>query len=157
MVSYAACHAWHVMAWRRRSVSRQSLGLALIFFAAPSMAALGVWMAFGGNSTWLAPCVVHALLAANYIAIYPALQASSPTLQILLLLKNEPAGLPAEVILAKLATSAVMADRVADLLRSELVRQSHPGGKLDLSWRGNLLATFFASYRQIVGLARGAG
>lgn len=157
VLSYGACHGAHISAWRRRPVSHHLLGLMLVLVVVPGVVVLGLGFAFGADSSWIAPCVVHLLLAGNYIAVYPAIQATSPTLQILVLLDSHPAGLSEEAILESVATNSVMADRVGDLLRAKLVRRSVPGGSLTLSWRGNLLAEFFAGYRQIIGLARGAG
>lgn len=142
-VSYACCHLLHIAWWRIAPPHRALLPL-LISFYGPLIV----------DAVWLTPsaALLHALLAANYIAVYPAVQASSPTLRMVLLLRS---GLTEPQLLTALSTDRLLDDRLSDLQKSGLL-VTHEG-KLVLSRRGNWLASFFLAYRRLLGLPEGAG
>jgi hypothetical protein len=155
LITYLPFHLLHVAVWRMRPPRRDTHELLLFLFLLP-LAVLLIWVGIGGTPrVGPAAILVHFLVAANYLAIYPALQASSPTVHLLCRLRRHPEGLTRETITDfMLKTSAVEA-RLKDLRNSSLIR--HRDGRLELSGAGRLLAAIFLGYRRLLGLERGLG
>ena len=133
-LTFAAAYAAHVALWRLVGVRREVVWLAVLFLLVPSAG----YVAYGGFAAGL----FHFLLSANYIAIYPAFQASSPTIQILNLVRRSGAMTPEEI------TARV---RLEPPLTGGLLRD----GKL--TRRGERIADLFTAYRRLIGLPPGRG
>lgn len=143
LVSYGLCHGWHVVVWRYLRPSRDILCLfALLLVPVP----LVLWK-FGG-----AAALTHFWLSAQYLAVYPALQASSPTLHLLDSLSRLPGGVESDRLLESMAGIDRHEDRALCLKRGGLVDAD--GG---LSWSGRSLARAFLLYRRWLGLREGEG
>lgn len=149
-ISYSVCHLAHVLIWRFAPVRRDVKALFFLFIVGPA-SLFAVSLLLNLNFTWAAG-VFHFALAANYIAIYPAFQASSPTLTILdaLYRRNDWADL--RELVGAVGGEKVLSDRVEDLKRSGLTT-----GESQLTAKGNFLSTIFITYRQLIGLPEGGG
>lgn len=145
LVSYAVSHALHVVIWRARTPNRQVVALFGILCAPAALVAYYS----------IPAAITHFSCAASYIALYPAFQAVSPTIQILELLRKMPSGAPRNQLVAAFASPSLVSDRVADLMRGGLLIQNEESARL--TWRGRLLARFFIVYRSLLGLAEGGG
>jgi hypothetical protein len=151
--SYLFFHILHILVWRGRALKGDVRLLFVLLIGIPEVVYLNLLLKWGG--VWVAPGIVHGLLAANYIAIYPAFQASSPTISILAFLWREKRTIPETDLVKLFATEDVMGNRMEDLATSGLVKKEDE--KLSLSSKGRLLATFFIFYRKALGLPRGVG
>lgn len=145
----------HIVIWRLAHVKRHVLLLTTLFLLLPTISWLAVAFLtdFGLDAvpSWL----THVSLSLSYIAIYPAFQASSPTLHLVESLHFHPMGMTREAILAKFATDSVVADRLNDLEASGLLKRE--GANWRLSKKGACLNLLFRSYRSFLGLPEGAG
>jgi hypothetical protein len=143
VLSYLVCHLIHVVWWHRKKPEREVLWLAALFFLAPA-AALFQW---GG-----AALLIHFWLSAQYLAVYPAFQASSPTLHLLAALRAAgPKGKSAR----ELESSAAGLDRHDQ--RREFLNKSGLLRGETLSFSGRLTARAFLTYRAWLRLPEGEG
>lgn len=154
-LTYAPFHALHVWVWRNKPPRHEVLELCLYLLLLPT----ALWLLWTGLQ-WgptlsLGGIVLHWLIAANYIAIYPAFQASSPTVHLLCLLARNPKGLSEAEVTKRLSQATAIQDRLEDLQQSQLLIAD--GGRFRLSAGGKLIALFFAGFRKFLGLKRGAG
>ena len=155
LVSAPLAFLLHVAVWRSFSPKAHLLWLVLTLILAPTGLFL-FWMANGISwQSLLVPTVTHFLIVANYIAIYPAFQASSPTIQILNLLSQNRSGMGAEEICKRLAEEKLVKDRLSDLSQSGLI--THDKGEVGLTPKGKVLASIFIFYRKLLSLPEGAG
>ena len=153
LFTYLPFHLTHVVIWRVSPPRRDAMELFAYLILLP--VALGLlWIGFGGTLPWSA-ALLHALIAANYIAIYPAFQASSPTVHVVCQLWDNPDGLPTTAVEKSVCDVTHLDHRVEDLRRSGMLVQTPTGWGLSRS--GRLLAVFFQTYRRALGLQRGAG
>lgn len=143
--------------------------LAMLFFGVPAVTALsvagGVWLGLlpgiadlnhTSAGEWSAITLLYLALAQAYILSYPAVQASSPSLVILLKVgKSMPAGLTFDDLLCRFDNESVLAPRIQDLLESNLVKKSN--GALTLTLNGVILARSFSFFRRLLGLPLGKG
>lgn len=144
LISYAACHVFHVISWRVARPKRDIPWLALLLLA-PTLA----WEAVGMPSAAL----IHFWLAAQYLAVYPAFQASSPTLHLLVRLAKAPAeGIPRDTLIESTRALDRRSDREGSLGTLGLSREDG-----SLTRAGKALARFFLGYRKALGLGEGAG
>lgn len=145
IISYAVCHLLHIAAWRIKTPAKQFPTL-LFFLCLP--AALLVYFSPTAALT-------HFCFASSYIAIYPAFQAVSPTIEIVDLLRRVPGGLTRQELITTFASPALVDDRLSDLYQSGLLIKG-AGGPI-LSTRAKYLARFFRTYRALLGLSEGGG
>lgn len=150
LLSYGAAHVFHILIWRRGTPRRDVRCLVEVFFL-PLLPALPLAL----NGEALAPLITHAVLAVHYIALYPAFQASSPTLHILDELARDKGGLTAAAVADRLSRLRREDERVEDLLASRLVVERD--GRIRLSRRGRWVAHAFTAYRNLLGLPVGEG
>lgn len=100
--------------------------------------------------------LLHAALSSAYIQVYPASQADSPSLRVLLLVGTSmPVGMTENEIQASFNEDALLESRIQDLVESGLVTESR--GKLELSAEGRFLITPFILLRRMLGLEAGKG
>lgn len=149
IVSFLGTLILHVLVWRFFLPRRHFLMLLVIFFGVPGLALLA-------KPSWafFCPAFIHAVLAVNYIAIYPAFQAASPTIQLLNLLHSRPYGTTTEKIISLFAESDLVNARLSDLQQSGLISRSESPR---LSFFARLMVRAFLSYRALLGLPQGAG
>lgn len=144
IVSYGVAHTFHIFWWRQFPVKRHLLLLGILF-GFPVFA-----LAIVGPSAVL----THLTLTAQYIAIYPAFQATSPTIEILEFLRVR--GIASEnEILQTCSNQSIVQDRISDLETGGLIRRKTQS--FELSLRGRLLAEIFIGYRALLGLPVGEG
>lgn len=147
----------HVVWWRVRRPSADigaMLGLFVLFpcVVDGTMAAAGAL----GASTPLTPLesaaalVLNIALSGAYLWTYPASQAQSPTLYILLAVGRAPDGLDRAGIVAALRAAGLVGDRIEDLLRNALVQRE--GDRIVLRPGGKALARVFTAYRRWLGI-----
>jgi hypothetical protein len=152
-LSYAFFHILHVLVWRLGKIQTGIRLLFALLLGIPSLLYLNLILKVG--LAWAVPGLVHVLLAANYIAIYPAFQASSPTIQLLAFLWKVKRSVREDELVSHFGTQDVIAKRMEDLTVSGLVRLQ--GSEMELSPKARWLATFFIFYRRALGLPRGIG
>lgn len=99
--------------------------------------------------------LLYSLLALNYISVYPAFQASSPTLVILDRLYQQPRGMTEREIQMLFNSNSLVQDRMNDLISGGLI--STDNQRTQLSWMGKSMAFFFIAYRRVLGLPVGEG
>lgn len=151
IASYALSHYVHIGWWKRHHIRQHLVPLAIVF-GIPILV-LPACLDFNPDQ-WVAPVLTHASLAAQYIAIYPAFQAISPTLEILDWLRKTKSA-SEEQILAACRERSPVGDRIRDLENGGLIVRQSNG--FELSIRGRLLAQIFIRYRALLGLSLGAG
>jgi len=152
-LTYVPFHVLHVVIWRVAPPRRDALELVLYLLVLPIALGL-IWVGFGGPLPWSA-ILLHLLLGINYIAIYPAFQATSPTVHVLCLLREEILGVEPEKVERVLSETTSLGHRVHDLHRGGLILRTEQGQRL--SGLGNALAQFFILFRRVLGLSQGAG
>lgn len=153
IVSFLGALMPHIVVWRRSVPPPGALDLVLYLFLLPySLALLAI--GFGGHYPFVA-ALTHAILASNYLAIYPAFQASSPTVHLLTMLHDAPRGMTREEVVQHLVGITAVESRLEDLKRAGLVFRS--GNSFTLSRSGARLAAVFIHYRGWLGLGQGAG
>jgi len=150
--------ATHVILWRLQRPEKQILTFALIFLL-PILVYL-LWQRFGSQTrSWLdlfSVTLLYMSLTVAYIQTYPAVQALSPSLRILLLVGNAmPKGITEGEILGAFDPKQLLEDRIQDLLDARFVQESE--GRLEITPRGSLLILPGALLRRILGLPVGKG
>ncbi len=104
----------------------------------------------------IAVSVLHLALSCAYIQIYPAAQAFSPTLVILLLAKKSmPLGITKKELELRLNARLLLGARITDLLEADLVREIDQ--KIELTPRGEAMIGFFIAFRRAFALDLGKG
>ncbi len=142
--SYLTCHALHLIWWHWARPKNDLLCLFALFLVVPLP---GLLVQLG-----VAPALVHFWMSAQYLAIYPAFQASSPTLHMLAALAVHPTGLEETALLANAASLDRQQERIGSLQRGGLVEMDG-----ELSPLGFMLAKGFLTYRSWLGLSEGEG
>jgi hypothetical protein len=150
--SYFFCHFLHLVIWRRRQPVHDVVILFSLLFFIPGFLYLAAGF-YRGPTLVFAPLMTHLVIAANYIAFYPAIQARSPTLRILNVLREKP--LTEIEIASALTDSSQFSDRLQDLVTGGLLIPQ--GGTFVATSRGRRLADFFRGYRRFIGLPPGEG
>ncbi|MDA8077500.1 MAG: hypothetical protein M0Z79_01045 [Nitrospiraceae bacterium] len=149
----------HVVIWRVRVPRHDALGLFLIFSVVPAvlLATLrAVNLAPVGGISVAHMLLLHAALSVFYISSYPAAQAISPSLDILLLIGSSAnLRMTREEILANYDETVLVKARIDDLGRSALA--SRRGDTFRLTMAGRAVVRFFAIYRSMLGLPAGQG
>ena len=142
----------HVLIWRSLKPKRDILYLFFCFIGVP----LGVFSLTSGlGFTFSTPALLfHLLLSLNYIAIYPAFQASSPTVRLLELLRQSNEGMDRTELNQHLLSCSALKCRYNELLSGGLIQEK---GSPVLSRPGFFLASFFLFYRKMLGLGEGVG
>ena len=100
--------------------------------------------------------LLHYVLSLAYILSYPAAQASSPSLTIMLIIKRSmPQGVTKEDISSFLRNQS-LENRISDLISENLVREKKDG-RLEATKKGHLLLKMFIFFRKVYGLPVGKG
>lgn len=150
--------AAHIVWWRVRRPRSDIAALLLVLLVAPVTLCIGLWYRsrpFDGVDL-LAALLLHVSLASAYIQTYPAAQAASPSLQILLGLGARRAdGLTLDELSAHFSQDHLVGARLDDLLANKLVRPVEGGYALSAS--ATALVRFFVAFRALLGLREKGG
>jgi hypothetical protein len=155
--------ALHILIWRVWRPKNDLKGLLLVFFLVPGGVVLGAQVGILFNS--LVPVCFDSDLPAvivlcyslglAYVMSYPAAQASSPSLDIILTASKVPEGVRVEDLNSLFQEKTLLAPRFQNLIDSGLAyERSHV---LHLTWQGLVLARFFRFFRRLLGLRVGEG
>jgi len=157
----------HLEIWRTLRPGKQMGLLTMIFVLGPVCLFISLFVAgqlFQSPGSWFVrnpfnlSCVFiwHLALSAAYIMSYPAIQAESPSLVMLLAIaESMPQGLNARQIENTFPPDALINDRANDLHAEGFMRRR---GDQDIpTAKGRLLCGIFTSYRRLLGLPRGEG
>lgn len=133
--------------------------------------ALAVLVAATGVFHWLAPpsagpflpsslfdygnfVVLYAALVMAYFVTYPAVQADSPSMTIVLLVDRAgPSGLTRGQLAKELNNESLVLPRIADLVAGNLVRLER--GRYVINPAGAILAKVHTSYRRLLKMEKG--
>lgn len=150
------CLTLHVLIWRGQRPRHQAVALALIFLI-PLALLLGFASKLQGRLPGIdlaAIALLHLSLTSAYVQTYPAIQAMSPTLLILLIVQKKIfRGATEAEIASSFKRERLFGDRVQDLLAAGLVRKSKRG--LEITLQGSLLVTPLVFLRGLLGLPPG--
>ncbi len=151
--------AVHVLVWRAFRPDRQMLLLLLIYTVVPAVALplIGRMMFIQYDISSI--LVLYVLISFSYILTYPAMQANSPSLlMIIAILEAGKKCSQAEVCrYLDSRKAAQIENRAQDLISDRLMR-SDGEGRLSLTAAGRLVARTFAFYRfNLLGLEEGRG
>lgn len=155
----------HIALWRTKRPKEDVKTLFIIFVIAPTAVAIlySFTILLGTIPTppftlsetfsiWL----LDVALGCAYIQFYPAVQARSPSLEILLLIdKKMPQSTSESEIHALFSHEKLVMHRVQDLLNSKLAAKKE--NRLILSPAGEKLIRFFLFYRSLLGLGYNGG
>lgn len=136
-----------ILCWKLLRVKRQILGLFFIYFALPTI--FFYCLPFSLEQRFVVPylCVFYYGLAMAYVISFPAIQAESPSLGLLLLLRSrhDTGGWDEKDLVETYAQKSLLQDRLDDLRNDGL---TDAGGRI--SFAGRLLARVFLAYRSLI-------
>lgn len=160
---FVFCLFIHALIWRLRFPANRALALFIIFVLLPLVAgaacallASSAVVRLPGLETeeWLAAGLLQLAFAWAYIMTYPAFEALSPSL-VIVLLAGDRGGIYVKDLSGFFSDEALFAPRIKDLLDSKLARERD--GVLSITAKGRLLAGFFVFMRSFLGLPKGGG
>ena len=158
---FALAMVFHVVLWNVRKPKGHFLDLIAVFFALPFIAvAVAAWVGLVGTGfgpvDWASVALLHTSLAGAYIMGYPAIQASTPTLAMLLVIGGKmPEGATYEEVRSSINVDGLMDPRLKDLEVSGFVVES--SGSYSITARGRAFLRPFLIYRRLLGLPTGKG
>ena len=153
----------HVFWWRLFHPRSHISALILCFILLPAIV-LFICILIGGDwgiTALVRPKLAYAVffyycIAGAYIQTYPAIQAWSPSLYIVYIIRNSGKTLSCAEIAEQISAESLIHERIQDLLDEGLLR-SDSNGNVRLTAKGNALALFFIKFRQLLGLGEGGG
>lgn len=159
IVLWLSCFALHVVLWRARKPVNDVKMLIYVFLLLPiaivSVVFINVQHWFKIEETFLV-IILHYCLSLAYIASYPAAQAHSPSLDIMLKVSRSPnREISASELAATWGNRNVLIDRVDDLQTGGLIVRR--GEVYYLTMPGRALLTMYRLYRQFLGVSFGKG
>jgi len=164
---FSACMIAHILIWRYARPKNEIAWLGIIFFISPILVLAGFYVfamktgigliviaaiTFTG---WVTIFLLHYALSLFYIFNYPAAQAVSPSLKMLLILRASDKGCTLEEISGEFSENVLFEERLKDLLRESLIAETPLG--LEITPSGRAVITFFVCMRRILGLPIGEG
>lgn len=157
---FLLCLFIHAALWRLKLPKSRPAALFFIFVIFPFLAGT-LWAATGflpdpgfSMGEWLAASLLQLAFASAYILTYPAFEALSPSL-VIVLLAGERGGIDRIELSGFFSDEALFEPRLKDLLDSGLARSEN--GILTATFKGRLLAGFFIFMRAFLGLPKGGG
>jgi hypothetical protein len=157
---FALAFAVHVAVWRRSRATPSAFALVAVLGASILMPCLAaaVAAARGGFPLAVAQIAVVAALAlelaACYVISYPALQATSPSLEIARqLARAGEQGLAPAQLYARLSEASLVGDRIDDLLQDGLALERD--GRIVCTRRGATLARIYVFWKAVLGEPKG--
>ena len=162
-VLFAIVLVVHVCIWRVRIPANDAGVLIMIFLVVPVAAAFAVivikYLQAPVPVTYgdiIGIILLHMSLSLVYVSSYPAVQAVSPSLDILLMIgKSEEGKMTEEDIVEQYRGSKIVTDRVGDLRIYNLIYEKD--GFFTLKPVAMLIVLFFIFYRKLLGLPVGEG
>jgi hypothetical protein len=159
---FLLCLFIHAALWRLRFPADRAAALFCIFVFLPFvlfglyalLSSSGFLMPSLEIEEWLAAGLLQLAFASAYIMTYPAFEALSPSL-VIVLLAFENGGIAVKDLSGIFSDEALIKPRIKDLLESKLARED--GGVLSVTEKGRLLAAFFVFMRSFLGLPKGGG
>jgi len=155
----------HILLWRIRRPIKDAGALFIIFIGIPtSLAILYILFSIFGSipAPWFSLMELFSIwimvvaLGCAYIQFYPAAQAVSPSLEMILLVaQNRPNATSHSKIQELFTQQKLVMNRVQDLLNSGLAIRKED--KLVLTPSGRNLTRFFLFYRRLLGLDYNGG
>lgn len=148
-LTFVAALLVHILWWRITPPRKQILFLFLIFILVPVLVTLCIMASASLSVTTAFGSLVLALsCGAVYVITYPAAQAQSPTLILLLFLaeKAPKGGANREEIYQFFTTRSTLADRWSDLEKDGLATDSGH------SLQGKFLTKFFLYLRSLLNI-----
>ena len=163
---FIVCLCMHVIVWRWWHPRRRVVVLFLLFIFLPFFFIIGylgfVWFDFAPFVIsftiieWLAIYLIHFVLSSSYILSYPAVEAVSPSLAILLMIGDSNLhGVVHEDLLHVFDDEIVLEPRIQDLIEAGLIIKSED--YLMATSRGSTLVKCFILLRRLLGLPIGKG
>lgn len=151
------CLFFHVLHWRWKKPQDDIFVLFLNFVIAPLLILIFILFVIKypflnfSFSEVIAIYVLHLALSGVYISSYPAVQAYSPSLEILLMYsKSKSAGITREEMLKMFDKDSIVSDRVRDLVNSNWVKQE--GDNYRLTFFSKVIVRCYLFYRKSLGL-----
>lgn len=160
-VVFIAFFSLHIIIWRIRIPQNDALYLIIILLALPmavflpSLAAIAPLKGFQSHEVFEA-ILLHVSFSLVYIASYPAAQAISPSLEILLIVQTSPERkMNLEEIIRRYSDTKLVVSRVEDLVSYSLIHQK--GDSFELKPLARIFLMPFIAYRKLLGLPVGKG
>lgn len=154
-----SCFLLHVIIWRVRRPVNDIKILMYIFLLLPAAVFLLLhlvsppWFQFDDA---LLVIILHYCLALAYIASYPAAQAHSPSLDIMLSIARSPKRTISENELVSAWKSRnLLGDRIDDLRIGGLIAKQ--GERYTLKTSGSFVLALYRLYRRFLGIPFGEG
>lgn len=158
---FLVCLSVHVLHWRFKKPQNDIVALFFTFVLIPGIVIILLPIIsthfkmsfFPGYSLLerVAIYLLHFAISGIYISSYPAAQANSPSLQILLMFKKSGNnGLTKSEILSGFDHVSILGARMKDLVDTSLLKQKNGG--YELTFRGRLFIGVFVFYRTALGL-----
>ncbi len=145
----------HVIVWRRRTPQHPLYAMLLIFLVVPSLIYFSAFWANWIGWQWLSAYVLHLFLSLNYIAAYPAMEARSPTIELLYEMHHQQIPFTREQAVLCMGQEKSVQSRIEDLVHAKLIFEYN--GVYALTKKGRLLADLFITYRKWLGEPLGQG
>lgn len=161
---FFSCLIIHILIWRIKVPTLSSLILIFIFLIIPFLGLSIILVNIAGVKYHLSldadvlieVFFLHLSLSLIYIASYPAVEAHSPSLVILLMIASSPfKKMTAEDIIRYYSASNTIVERVEDLKVSGLITEGDKG--LQLRPLAKVIIRFYILYRKMLGLPPGEG
>ena len=149
--------ALHVVIWRvkRPESYRVWLPLLVVIFLVAAPAIAWKLTRTATAAEFAAVLLLHGAASCVYIIAYTLFSSFSPSIEILRLLEQAPAGLRREDIRLEYLDSALGGNRVVTLVHDGMI-QAH-GDRVRLGTGGRVIAALVLLYRHAIGLPDGAG
>jgi len=154
VMTFLACLVAHIVWWRARRPRSDVRALFLVFLVLPAVVAVGAMLVLPPFQV-AGAFLLHVALACAYIQTYPAAQAQSPSLHILMAVGRAPQGLSREELLGAGSGEALVGARVDDLVANRLIVPE--GDRYVLAPAARRLVLFFLGFRRVLGLTSKGG
>lgn len=158
-ILFFICLIIHIFIWRIKIPANDALALFLIFLIIPFLIFL---VSIVGLKDFISGIVLtevlllHLSFSLIYIASYPAAQAVSPSLNILLIIgSSDKKRMTGNDIFNQCSNIRIVTDRVDDLAAYNLILKK--GDYFELKPLAKFIINIFIAYRKILGLPAGGG
>lgn len=159
LVLFLIGFAVHVCWWRIARPIDDFRGLVACFVVAPVCLGGALWLAFPdyGSARELAGSALATLFSGGiYIMLYPAAQAASPTMLLVLrIARAGKAGETRQALGAVLDDATLSRKSIDDLVHERFAAEVD--GKLHIAARGAVLLKLLTTWRGLLGLEYGSG
>jgi hypothetical protein len=158
LLLFAVGFALHVAWWRLSRPHDDIRGLAICFALFPAgLAILGNFeTSVLASREWLAAYLATLMVSATYIMYYPAAQAASPTMLLVLeIARAGKSGTTRQSIRNAFDSELLCRQGINNLVHEKFAAEV--GGKLSIAPRGAVLLQMLNNWRKILGLKYGSG